>query len=271
MGYCQGMILGCLLKENQVDTKSVLIPITTMNIINLVLIFLDSGVFDSIIFYTILIATLALAINRIMNRGIKFNKIGEKYCIRDFKDISLREIALALYTACIIFWYIWHIIFINESGTLKYTYLPYASGLVVIFGWFITSKKNCLDKTDTLLFFSILLLIFSVGYFYYFKLPIIFLIAFGSSLVLLIHIFKDQSKNVHLTIGCTLLFLIITSFISGLYSDNHLLFINSINMPDHMKVLSTVQAWNKELVSLLAVSLILIGVKILFIKDKSAL
>ncbi len=112
------------------------------------------------------------------------------------------------------------------------------------------------------LFFMILLLTFSMGYYYTMDTPIMFLLFFPVSLVAGQYLASRLYPigNEYRYLGFFFILLAIVMVIAGFFVDNHIAYIVSIKMPENLLNLSALQAWIKELTSLVAITLVLTGV-----------
>ena len=155
----------------------------------------------------------------------------------------------------------WSLILKDESqGWTFQLILPLVLFFLFLFRQFLTeifSKHNNIGW----LFVSVLFISLSLGLFYTFGFTPIFIIFFSLFMAFAIgassHIFK-QNWDIKST-SILLLFIATSMIIGGLYIQNHIEFVLSINMPKEVLNLSAKQAWIKELTSLAGIITIVTG------------
>lgn len=165
----------------------------------------------------------------------------------------------------------WSLILKDESQgwTFQLTF-PLVLFFLFLFRQFLTeifSKHNNIGW----LFVSVLFISLSLGLFYTFGFTPIFIIFFSLFMTFAIgassHIFKQNWDNKSTSI--LLLFIATSMIIGGLYIQNHIEFVLSINMPKEVLNLSAKQAWMKELASLAGIITIVTGY--IFLRRRSML
>lgn len=165
----------------------------------------------------------------------------------------------------------WSLILKDESqGWTFQLILPLVLFFLFLFRQFLTeifSKHNNIGW----LFVSVLFISLSLGLFYTFGFTPIFIIFFSLFMAFAIgassHIFK-QNWDIKST-SILLLFIATSMIIGGLYIQNHIEFVLSINMPKEVLNLSAKQAWMKELASLAGIITIVTGY--IFLRRRSML
>ncbi len=168
-----------------------------------------------------------------------------------------------------VMFFFWSVVLKNDNQGLA-TSLTFPLTILVIFicRVFLKKAENKISNIGWLFTLSIVLTV-SVGMFYTFSFTSIFIIGFGISTAYLLfinntlfHITMDAKKILYL-LGTGSVIMIVC----GLYTQNHIEFIRSINMPEAVIILSARQALVKELASFAGISVILSG--ILFLKRRT--
>lgn len=163
----------------------------------------------------------------------------------------------------------WAMILSNDNQGIKIgLILPLT--LVLIFIWRIFSHKIIHRISDIgWMFVLSLILTFSLGMFYTFGISVPFIFGFSFSIAILSMIHRrifgfvwNKNRIIFLLIICG-----VVSLIGGLYIQNHIDFIKSIEMPTEVLILSARQAFIKELAFFAGLSVVLSGY--LFLKRRS--
>jgi len=171
--------------------------------------------------------------------------------------------------ALLISFVLWSLILKDDSQNLFHR-LAFFIVFALVF-LFRTSLSKLAQKLSNVgwLFSLTILLTLSLGLFYTFSFPILFILGFAFSIAylrnLISEIYGFRLSNKH--VGLVLLGTAILNLIFGLFVQNHIEFIISIKIPDNVLALSARQAVVKELASGGAILIILAG--ILFLKRRT--
>jgi hypothetical protein len=199
---------------------------------------------------------------------------------RDFekKEIAVTFSQMVRYTAMtnaaivvlieIIFCF-WSVVLLNSSQSLINSLtFPISVFMVFIFSVLFKKVGHKMTSTGWLFTLSVIMTV-SLGLFYTFDFTPVFILGFGFSMAYLLYI-NNYIFKITANTGNLAGLLIIGSgamIIAGLFIQNHIEFIKSINIPKDVLTLSARQALVKEMASFAAVSVILSGY--LFLKRRS--
>ncbi len=218
----------------------------------------NTGLATIMIILLMMTAALAFLIKSTIKSEHK--KIPE---ISDFTGlVKFSVMALAaLYLLTEIIFYFWSVILIHDNQSFMSS-LTFPLTIISVFTFRSISSKieNRIANIGWLFTLSIILCA-SLGMFYTFSFTPVFILGFGLSTAFLISIhqrlfhFRIDKKN----IAYLLMLASVAMVIVGLYIQNHIEFIRSINMPEAVIALSARQAIIKELASFAGITVILSG------------
>lgn len=222
------------------------------------------GIF--VLLFIIMIA-LVYGVFKLNSESSKTDKLQNSESNKLFQTIGLTISGLLILTE--ISFFFWSLVLKDESQSIVHqATLPSVFVLLFIFRKYLGSPILKVANISWL-FAMTTTLTLALGYFYTFDINIIFVIIFSLSLAFSVSValivFNQQWD--HRIIGSIMLVSAIIFVIGGLYIQNHIEFIQSIKVPKNVWHLSARQAWVKELASVSALVMILVG--IVFLKRRS--
>jgi hypothetical protein len=270
-GLAQGLLGGILLKPlvtNRINSSNVFSNIALGIALSSIVIHTNFLAANNII------ASAAMAIIMLILALSGLN--GSEFTVENRSESTLPKLlkgSLLLFSsvliALLISFVLWSLILKDDSHNLFHRlafFIVFA--MVFVFTKYISYLIQKLSNVGWLFCLTILLTL-SLGLFYTFSFPILFILGFAFSIAYLINLiskiygFRLSNKQ----IGLVLLGTAILNLIFGLFVQNHIEFIISIKIPDNVLALSARQAVVKELASGGAILIILAG--ILFLKRRT--
>jgi hypothetical protein len=269
-GLAQGLLAGILLKR---------LVTNRMNSSNLFANVAIGIALSGIVIHTnFLVAgnVLAIAVMAVLVLILVLSEIeGSEFTVENRNESALPNLfkgSLLLFSgvliALIISFVLWSMILKDDSQNLFHRlafFIVFA--MVFMFTKYISYFIQKLSNVGWLFCLTILLTL-SLGLFYTFSFPILFILGFAFSVAylfsLLSEIYGFRLSNKY--VGVVLMGTALLNMIFGLFVQNHIEFIISIKIPENVLVLSARQAIVKELASGGAILVILAG--ILFLKRR---
>lgn len=197
------------------------------------------------------------------------NPIGILAVDNQQKSITMQ--VFILLNVCLgISFFTWAMILLDYSQSWANTVILPATLMVAFVLVRIVQKGLYRMDNAGWLFTGSLILMLSLGMFYTLDLSLLFIVSFGTFIVITTDI-ASRLMGVPLTekhLGWMFMITALSMLIAGLYVDNHIAYIRSIKMPENLLALSTIQAWSQELASVAAIMVILSG--IVFLKRKQS-
>jgi hypothetical protein len=267
----QGILVGILLKPlitNRIQSPNVFANIALGIVLSGIVIQTNFLVTDNVIASaTMAVFVLVLALSGINSSEFVIEDRNESTPTK-YLSATLLMFSGVLITILISF-VLWSLILKDDSQNLFHR-LAFFIAFVMVFV-FRKYKPSLVQRLSSVgwLFSLTILLTLSLGLFYTFGFPILFILGFAFSIAYVLNlitgIYGFRLSNKH--VGLVLLGTAILNLIFGLFVQNHIEFIISIKIPENVLALSARQAVVKELASGGAILVILAG--ILFLKRRT--
>lgn len=179
-----------------------------------------------------------------------------------YKNINLETLILSLLIIVEISFFIWALILPDESQSWMYRMTIPLTLIWMIIMRSLIAKYPSRSINKGWLFVMSLAVTISCGFFYTLDINAFFILFFPTSMIAGQHIaIKLNSASTSIKyIGVIFVILAVLMIVSGLYMENHIAYIQSLKMPESLFNLSAVQAWTKELTSLVGLAAILSGI-----------
>lgn len=168
----------------------------------------------------------------------------------------------ALLVVIEISFFFWSLVLKDQSqGWLLQITLPLTLVLIFVIRLLFLGKMVKLLNIGWLFFISTLLTL-CIGYFYTFQFTLVFIIFFSFAIAIGTFISSKIFNQVWHTknIGYLMIINAFIMVVAGLYIQNHIEYIESIKMPEHVFHLSARQAWIKELTTIAGLVMLASGI-----------
>lgn len=168
----------------------------------------------------------------------------------------------ALLVVIEISFFFWSLVLKDQSqGWLLQITLPLTLVLIFVIRLLFLGKMVKLLNIGWLFFISTLLTL-CIGYFYTFQFTLVFIIFFSFAIAIGTFISSKIFNQVWHTknIGYLMIINAFIMVVAGLYIQNHIEYIESIKMPEHVFHLSARQAWIKELATIAGLVMLASGI-----------
>lgn len=270
-GLAQGLLAGILLKPlvtNRNNSSNLFANVALGITLSGIVIHINFLVADNVLAIVVMaVLVLILVLSEIKDCVFNVEDRNESTLPNLLKGSLL--LFSGVFIALLISFVLWSMILKDDSQNLFHRlafFLVFA--MVFVFRTYISSLGQKLSSVGWLFCLTILLTL-SLGLFYTFSFPILFILGFAFSISylfsLLSEIYEFRLSNKY--VGIVLIGTALLNMIFGLFVQNHIEFIISIKIPENVLALSARQALVKELASGGAILVILAG--ILFLKRRT--
>jgi len=267
----QGLLAGILLKPliaNRYNSSNVFANVAIGIALSGIVIHTNFLVADNVLALAVMaVLVLILALSEIKNSEFNVENRNESALPNLLRGSLLLFSGVLI--ALLISFVLWSMILKDDSQNLFHRLaFFFIFAMIFVFTKYISYPIQKLSNVGWLFCLTILLTL-SLGLFYTFSFPILFILGFSFSVAyifrLLTEIYEFRLSNKFIAI--VLLGTALLNMIFGLFVQNHIEFIISIKIPENVLALSARQAVVKELASGGAILVIIVG--IMFLKRRT--